>query len=248
MQTSITSSKFLPNTAIILAGGLGTRLRSIVSDRPKPMAIINGRPFLEYLIDYWMSQGINEFFISAGYKHEIITNHFGNRYNGARIEYSIENTQLGTGGALLNVMEKISSEAPFLLLNGDSYFEVELKALVEFAEKKDADWCFSLFKTNNTERFHSFEIENTGKISSLNKKGAFPKESFANGGVYLIKNKSLLNLKFSPLDFISLENQVFPLLLNLDQKLFGILISSPFIDIGTPEDYSQAPSIIGHTF
>jgi len=85
-------------SALVLAGGLGTRLRSAVPDLPKPMAPINGRPFLEYLLDYWINQGVDRFVLSVGYRHEIITEHFGNKYKEAQIEYVIEKTLLGTGG------------------------------------------------------------------------------------------------------------------------------------------------------
>ena len=87
-----------PTTAIVLAGGLGTRLKSVVSELPKPMAPIQGRPFLEYLLDYWIAQGICHFILSVGYRHEVITAHFGIHYRGAQIDYAIEATPLGTGG------------------------------------------------------------------------------------------------------------------------------------------------------
>ena len=123
--------------AIILAGGLGTRLRSAVPDLPKPMAPIGGRPFLDHLLDYWIGQGINRFVLSVGYRHEMIIDHFGNNYKHAELDYVIEQEPMGTGGGFLLAAEKIGKNAPFLLLNGDT-FAVDLKALTKFSQVNDA--------------------------------------------------------------------------------------------------------------
>src|SRR5438067_6674889 len=123
------------NEAIVLAGGLGTRLRSAVADVPKPMAPIRGRPFLEYLFDHWIDQGIRRFTLSVGYRHEVIVDHFGKAYHGATIRYAVERSPLGTGGALLGTLATFSVEAPVLLLNGDTYFAVDVKRLSEFAAR-----------------------------------------------------------------------------------------------------------------
>ena len=109
-------------SAIILAGGLGTRLRNTVPDLPKPMAPINGRPFLEYLLDYWITQGVENFVISVGYRHQQIVSHFGNRYKKANLQYAIEDTPLGTGGGLCLAITKLPVLEPFLLLNGENNF------------------------------------------------------------------------------------------------------------------------------
>ena len=103
-------------TAIILAGGLGTRLREAVPDLPKPMAPVNGRPFLEYLIDYWIEQGVKRFVMSVGYLHQDIVRHFGYRYRGVEIDYSVEESPLGTGGALLLASSKLKSNIFIKLL------------------------------------------------------------------------------------------------------------------------------------
>jgi D-glycero-alpha-D-manno-heptose 1-phosphate guanylyltransferase len=129
-------------TAIILAGGLGTRLREVVSEVPKPMAIVNERPFLAHVMDYWKEQGITRFVLSVGYLKDAIVSHFGCSYHGAKIEYVVEERPLGTGGGYLLAIEKIQDNDYFVLLNGDTFFEVELSKLIVFAEKNDAD-CFS---------------------------------------------------------------------------------------------------------
>ena len=154
-------------SALILAGGFGTRLRSAVPDLPKPMAPISGRPFLEYLLDYWMEHGVSHFVLAVGYRHEVIIDHFGNRYGDAEIEYVIEKTPRGTGGGLLLAANKLGKAEPFLLLNGDTYFAVDLKKLIEFSLANDADWCFSLFRTNETGRYMGLDISPEGKITAL---------------------------------------------------------------------------------
>ncbi|MDQ3186754.1 MAG: NTP transferase domain-containing protein, partial [Pseudomonadota bacterium] len=97
-------------SAVILAGGIGSRLRSIVPDLPKPMAPVSGRPFLEYQLDYWISQGISSFILSVGYRHEAIVDYFGNSYKGAELDYVIERIPLGTGGGLLLAVEKAGND------------------------------------------------------------------------------------------------------------------------------------------
>src|SRR5512147_529361 len=99
--------------AIILAGGLGTRLRQAVPDVPKPMAPIRGRPFLDYQMTYWAKQGIERFVLSVGYRHEIVKQHFGCRWGSTEVDYAVESTPLGTGGGLLMAMSKIRSTGPW---------------------------------------------------------------------------------------------------------------------------------------
>ena len=104
------------------------------------MAPINGFPFLEYQLGYWIKQGVTRFLLSVGYRHKIIIDYFGNSYQGAQLEYVIETAPLGTGGGFLLAAQKIDKDDPFLLLNGDTYFAVNLEQLVEFSLMNDADW------------------------------------------------------------------------------------------------------------
>jgi D-glycero-alpha-D-manno-heptose 1-phosphate guanylyltransferase len=230
-------------SAVILAGGLGTRLRSVVPDLPKPMAPISGRPFLEHQLDYWIKQGVNRFVLSVGYRHEVIVDHFGNRYKDAELDYVIEKTPLGTGGGLLLAAEKIGKEGAFLLLNGDTYFAVDLKTLIEFSLANDADWCFSLFRTNEEGRYMGMDISPQGKISSL-KSGTGRLDRLANGGVYWVNPRTLLSERFSLGDNVSLEDDIFPAAMVSGQRLMGIEFSGTFIDIGVPEDYHRAPALL----
>lgn len=230
-------------SAIILAGGLGTRLRSVVPGLPKPMAPINDRPFLEYQLDYWIAQGISHFVLSVGYRHEVIVDHFGNSYKGAELNYVIEQIPLGTGGGLLLAAEKVDSNNPFLLLNGDTYFSVDLKTLTEFSQVNDADWCLSLFRTNEEGRYMGMDISPQGEITSL-KSGIGHSGCLANGGVYWIQPRALLGDKFTAGDRVSLEDNILPTAIASGQRLFGIEFPNTFIDIGVPDDYHRAPTLL----
>src|SRR5450830_180624 len=235
-------------SAIILAGGLGTRLRSAVPDLPKPMAPIEGRPFLEYQLDYWIAQGIRHFVLAVGYRHEAITEHFGNTYRGAALDYVVEITPLGTGGGVLLALEKLSPEQPFLLLNGDTYFSVRLDALDAFARRNDSDWCFSLFRTAETSRYLGMGISSEGRVTEL-KSSRDGAECLANGGVYWIRPRALRALcaadgKLVPGAAVSLENDLFPRAFESGQRMYGLEFSGSFIDIGIPGDYHRAASVL----
>lgn len=230
-------------SAIILAGGLGARLRSAVPDLPKPMAPISGRPFLEYQLDYWIAQGVSRFVLSVGYRHEIIIDHFGNSYKGVDLDYVIEQTPLGTGGGLLLAAEKVDKDAPFLLLNGDTYFAVDLRSLNAFSQAKDTDWCFCLFRANEEGRYMGMGILPEGQITSL-KSGTGQPGRLANGGVYLVHPRALRGGSFDPGDKASLEDDILPVAMESGQRLFGLEFHGAFIDIGVPDDYHRAPTLL----
>ena len=229
-------------SAVILAGGLGTRLRSAVPDLPKPMAPISGRPFLEYQLDYWISQGVSRFVLSVGYRHEAITAHFGPRYKGVDLEYAIEERPLGTGGAFLLAAEKTGLREPFLLLNGDTYFGVDWSVLNDYALEQDADWCLSLFKTSEQGRYMGIEVSSQGRITSL-KSGVEQGPRLANGGVYWVHPRVLSGARTFG-EKLSLENDLFPGALAAGQRLFGIEFAGTFIDIGVPDDYHRAATLL----
>ena len=232
------------NTAIILAGGLGTRLKNVVPDLPKPMAPIAGKPFLEWQLDYWIEQGIDHFILSVGYRHECIMRHFGDAYRSALIEYVIENSALGTGGGFLLAIESLRSRAPFLLLNGDTYFEVNLAELDRFANEHQADWCFSLFRARESGRYMGLEIDSVdGKLISF-ESGNEQIGRLANGGVYWINPKSIRLLDLQIGKAYSLENEIFTQLQKNNQEIYGLEFKGRFIDIGVPEDYAKAQIII----
>ena len=230
------------NEAIVLAGGLGTRLRSVVADVPKPMAAIGGRPFLEYLLDHWIDQGIRRFTLSVGYRHEVIVDHFGDAYRGAAIRYAVERSPLGTGGALLGTLATFSIEAPVLLLNGDTFFAVDLDRLSEFATKTAADVSFALFETSDRERYMGIALDSQGRILELQAQHQSP--HLANGGVYWLRPDALREQAAVAEAPQSLETDLFPALLRAGRKLCGCVFQGTFIDIGLPDDFRRAQDLL----
>ena len=230
-------------TAIVLAGGLGTRLRSTVPGVPKPMAPICGRPFLEYQLDYWIGQGVRRFVLSVGYSAEIIIAHFGSRYRDARIDYAIERTPLGTGGGLLLSARQIEGDAPFLLLNGDTFFAVRLDALQAFHVEHRSGWTFSLFRADEAGRYMGLDVGADGSIRSVRgSKGEIG--AFANGGVYLVDPALLTKSGFRAGEQVSLEDELLPAFQSAGGALYGMACDGKFIDIGVPADYHRAAAVL----
>jgi len=228
-------------TAIILAGGLGTRLREAVPNLPKPMAPINDRPFLEHQMDYWIGQGIDHFILSVGYMKHIIIDHFGEKYKNATIEYAKENKPLGTGGGLLMASKSLTE--PFLAINGDTFIEVDLDDLWSFHIQKKSKWTFSLFRTNQFSRYMGMDVDKNGEILSLkSKKNQL--SGLANGGVYLIDPRVLSSLDYKAGNRASLEEDLLLNYISKGRKLFGKEFNGRFVDIGLPEDYHQSSKII----
>ena len=230
-------------TAIILAGGLGTRLRETVPNLPKPMAPINGRPFLEHQLDYWIGQGVKRFVLSVGYRHEAITGHFGAAYRGIALDYAIESSALGTGGGLLLAAERLSGDAAFLVLNGDTYFEANLASLCSLHGAKQADWTFALFRAAEVGRYTGIGIADDGRITSL-KAGTGRPGQLANGGVYLLNPGMLRIGGWKPGEKVSLEDDILPAAFAAGRRLYGLECGGTFIDIGVPQDYARARRLL----
>lgn len=228
--------------AVILAGGLGTRLQSVVSEVPKPMAPVGGKPFLDIILRYWIDQGITKFIISVGYKYESIVNYFGDIFDGVSIEYVIEKQPLGTGGALLKVLRDSSINEQFLIVNGDTFFAVDLFELENFHNKNKAKWTLALFKSSDRERYMQFHLSPSNEITDImNCKGS---DSFySNGGVYLLDNKDII-IKNSPnKKKFSLEADIISKI-NGRNLMFGFYSNQTFLDIGIPKDYESSKSVL----
>ena len=230
-------------TAIILAGGMGTRLRQAVPDLPKPMAPISGRPFLEHQMDYWIDQGVKQFVLSVGYMKEVIMDHFGTSYRSTPLTYAIENKPLGTGGGLLLAAQGLNE--PILVLNGDTFFEVDLSELLSFHILHASDWTFALFRTDEVGRYMGMEVRENGSIGSL-KSDASKEGRLANGGVYLVNPSLLARTKLLPGSKLSLEDELLPAFVAEGCKLYGLECVRNFIDIGVPSDYYRADKILPH--
>ena len=222
--------------AIVLAGGKGTRLKAVVDDLPKAMAPVNGRPFLEYQLDYLEKWGIEHVVLAVGYLRDVIINHFQEAYRSMSISYAIEEEPLGTGGALVNAFTYIRRNAAFVL-NGDTYFDVNLQRLNDFRWAKEAKVCLTIRMLEDTVRYGTVEINKEHKITGFTEKGARQGKGFINGGVYLITNKYLDNYNL-PGKF-SLEKDFFEVHYET-ADIYAMSCASYFLDIGIPEDYQLA--------
>jgi D-glycero-alpha-D-manno-heptose 1-phosphate guanylyltransferase len=205
------------------------------------MAPISGRPFLEYQMDYWIDQGVDRFIVSVGYMKEVIIDHFGESYRGAMLSYAIEERPLGTGGGLLLAAQGL--DEAFLVLNGDTFFEVDLSELLEFHIHHFSDWTISLFQVNEADRYMGIDIRSDGEILSV-KSAAHDLGSLANGGVYMVNPSVLNRVEFIPDHKLSLEDDLIPAFTAQGCKLYGIRFNGRFIDIGVPQDYLQTAEVL----
>lgn len=227
--------------AIILAGGLGTRLRSVVPDLPKPMALINDRPFLELLLDYWIEQGVNHFILSVGYKADVIIQHFGNNYRSATLSYAIEESPLGTGGALLAALPLLKQQSDFVLLNGDTFFEVNLLKMQAFHTSHLSNLTIALRRIDhNPKRYTTIILNENAEIIDFVERHEGD-NCLINAGVYLINPGLFAELAVSN-KVMSFEGDLLPLLMK--QCIYGYEGAGKFIDIGIPEDYLVAQSLL----
>lgn len=227
------SNKMKVNQCIILAGGLGTRLRPLTNDIPKPMVPVDGQPFLALQIAYLISQGITHFVLCVGYKHEKIMDYFGDGQKwGVHIDYAIETELLGTGGAIKNAETYLDQY--FFVFNGDTYLEVDLTACVQQYEHYQKSVLMVLKKLEDCQRYGTVELDEQNTVITFKEKQASIGEGLINAGCYLMNNtilqKILNNQK------ISLETEIFP---NFLGDIAGYQTSGYFIDIGTFDSYDE---------
>jgi len=224
--------------AIILAGGLGTRLRDVIGDLPKPMAPVGGKPFLDYLFMWIKKYPVEKLVLSAGYKAESIVKYFGNSVYGIPVEYVIERKPLGTGGAVKYALHKTSGN-DILVLNGDTYFPIDLMKFFSFHVKKKNLFSVALKRMRNFDRYGTVECRRNTIVKFNEKK--FCSDGLINGGIYLINRNIIETWKHS--GAFSLEKDI------MEKEsgtslIKGMVFDDPFIDIGVPEDYYKAISIL----
>jgi D-glycero-alpha-D-manno-heptose 1-phosphate guanylyltransferase len=224
--------------AVILAGGFGTRLKSVINDLPKPMAPIGNKPFLEYLFCYLSKNSVSRFIVCSGFKHEAIENYFGQVFNGIPIVYSIETEPLGTGGAVQKAQHLIANET-FILLNGYTFFSIDLNSLAKEHTRTGADITIALKKMTDFDRYGTVSLEKDRIVKFKEKRKL--SHGLINGGVYNINKKIFDDLRL-PARF-SFEKDVLEKSVN-DFYLSGIVFDDYFIDIGIPEDYNRAQTEI----
>ncbi len=222
--------------AIILAGGKGTRLHGVVDDLPKVMAPVNGRPFLEYVLDHLHDHIIEHVVLSVGYKKEAIMGHFGNRYRDILIDYAIEEEPLGTGGGIRKAFELIRGSRAFVL-NGDTLFRLDLVRHFDFHTIRRTDFSVTLREVEDVSRYGAVEIDEDKKIVAFREKGEKRGKGYINGGVYLIHRRFFEKNPFP--DKFSIEKDCLEALVDSGQ-FHGLVCRQYFIDIGIPEDYEKA--------
>ena len=222
-------------TAVILAGGTGTRLRSVVADRPKVLAPVGGKPFLAHLLDQLLEQGVQKVVLCTGYQGEQVQDYFGDSYQGISLNYSREDRALGTGGALLQARPLLDSDS-VLVLNGDSYCRTDLQASLASHRQRCARATIVLARVGDGRRYGRVEFAADGRIERFCEKDGAPGAGWINSGIYWFERTALSNLpRREPL---SLERDVLEGWVG--EGLYAYPQSGPFLDIGIPEDYARA--------
>jgi len=227
--------------AIVLAGGLGTRLSGITTDIPKPMAKIGARPFLEYLLDYLIAQETEVTVLALSYKWEVIYEHFGDEYSGMPLIYSVEDKPLGTGGAIKQALEILPDEET-VVLNGDTLFRVDLDDMGNTFRNSGALLSIALKQVSDCGRFGRVEVSDDGVITDFLEK-ARGGPGWINGGVYML-NRRLFREFPMPAIFSFEQDLVEP---NIEHiRPLAYQSNTYFIDMGVPDDYERAQSEIGN--
>ncbi|MEJ7589243.1 MAG: nucleotidyltransferase family protein [Ferruginibacter sp.] len=221
------------NEAIILAGGLGTRLRAVVADLPKCMAPVNGIPFIHFIVAYLKKEGITKFIFALGYKNEVIIEYLDSRFGATDKRYIIETVPLGTGGAIKAAV-KVARNENVIVLNGDTLFNVNVAGLAAVHETQNAVCTLSLKEMVRFSRYGSVELNPEGCIKTFHEK-QYCERGLINGGVYALNVpsflKELLPEVFSFENWLEKNTGV--------KKICGSIHQNYFIDIGIPADYDR---------
>ncbi len=223
---------------LILCGGKGKRLKSVVSDKPKPLAEIKGKPFLDYLLEYLKKNNFIRFVLCIGYKSGQIKKYYKNKDTGIEILFSNEKIALGTAGAVKNAEHKIKKN-PFMVMNGDSFCKINFDEFLNFHLRKKGIASMVLVNAKKPIKdFGTVKMDRFNRIIEFKEKNNSKKQGFVNAGVYLFDKKIL---KMIPLNKnVSLEYDIFPKI----KDCFGFISNDEFIDIGTPERLNHAKSIM----
>lgn len=225
-----------PMGAIVLAGGRGTRLQEVVGDRPKPLAPVAGRPFVEWLLLALRAQGVRRVVLSTGYKGEMVDAACGDGARlGLELAYAREETPLGTGGGVRHALSLVASER-VVVLNGDSFCPLDLRRLTEAHDRAGALATLLLVPVSDCGRYGAVEVADDGRVRSFREKSPGLGPGLINAGVYLCERRALDAIP--PDTPVSLERDTFPSLIG--RGLYATVGEGPFLDIGTPESYGMA--------
>lgn len=220
--------------ALILAGGFGTRLKSMVPDLPKPMAPVAGRPFLEYILDRLSGCDLERIILSVGYRHESIRSHFGDDYRGHQIEYVIEDTPLGTGGAIRKAID-LKGAGDYLILNGDTYLDLDFSDLIDWYASNGFRLAMVLKQVDDVARYGAVTVENEIVTGFSEKHISGP--GLINAGVYLMRSSVMQPYRAA--STFSFETEF--LQANIGKlRPHAYVTDCFFIDIGVPADYQRA--------
>lgn len=225
-----------PKEAIILSGGLGTRLQEVAPDLPKPMAPVAGRPFLAYLFDYLKHFNFWHVVLSVGYKHKVIQDYFGHEHIGIHISYTLEEEPLGTGGGMRLAMSKVRGHDMFVL-NGDTFFDVDLASMWHEHQQSGAMVSIALRKLFKPGRYGTVVLDERKRITAFKEKESRVRRGWINGGIYIIAD-DLFN-QFDLTSKFSFEKDIMEKELQR-VNIGGYPSDGYFIDIGIPEDYQRA--------
>ncbi|MBF8263328.1 MAG: transferase protein [Parachlamydiales bacterium] len=226
--------------AIILAGGLGTRLSQRVPDTPKALAPIRGFPFLHYLLSQLSnSRHVSKVILALGHQAEAIQTWISQKHFPWNIECSIETSPQGTGGALLLALTKTEKET-LLVLNGDSFCDASIDDFYSFHKNHQSDLSITTMEANDTSRYGSIEFDANHRILQFREKSKFADRGWINTGTYLMEKQLIASCETKK---CSLEKDIFPRF--LEQKIFAYPHRGIFIDIGTTESYEEAQTILG---
>lgn len=230
-------AKAFSTSAVILAGGLGTRLRSIVADRPKALAPVCGRPFLAILFEQLSLAGFEHAVLCTGYMGESIFRTFGSRYGTLQIDYSQEHEPLGTAGSLRRALNLIRSD-PVLVMNGDSYCKADLGAFLKRHLQSRVSASIVVFRKTDAARYGRVVLGQNDRILEFAEKSAQGSGGYVNAGIYLLDRAVIQGIPDDGM--VSLERDVFPALVG--KGVAGYAAAGPFLDIGTPESFAAAQS------
>jgi D-glycero-alpha-D-manno-heptose 1-phosphate guanylyltransferase len=223
----------MKSDVIILAGGLGTRLHHILSGIPKPMAPVNNFPFLHYLLQYLQKFNPPRIILSVGYEYQQITSYFGNQFSGIELVYSIEETPLGTGGAIKKALE-ISTTNNSFVINGDTFFDIDIDRMEKQHLLTKKEVTIAVKEMQKFNRYGTLKIENDRISEFIEKKQV--EKGFINAGIYAIDRNAFLSCNWP--EKFSFENDFFEKFSN--QFFFSPFFSDGyFIDIGIPDDYHK---------
>jgi D-glycero-alpha-D-manno-heptose 1-phosphate guanylyltransferase len=230
--------------AVLLVGGLGTRLRSVLPSTPKPLASVGNRPFLELLVRQLRNQGIYDLVFCTGYLGHEIESEFGNGSAwDVNIEYSREPHPMGTAGAVKFAEPLLRQDSDFLVMNGDSFMEIDFRRLIHVHRTSGGIASMAVLRRKNEMRYGTVQLAADGRVSAFTEKTGSSAVGFVNAGIYVFNPRIFEHIPEGP---GSLERDIFPKL--LDHGVYAAEQHGVFIDIGTPEDYVRAQEICARLY